>query len=66
MRKHYTVSNKYCGDKEAAVEIKHILKGWFFDEEIEDPYLPESDWSAVKPKKYAFLDFQLNQQLKRL
>lgn len=42
------------------------MKGWFFREEIEDPYLPETDWNAAKPKKYAFLDFQLNQQLKRL
>jgi hypothetical protein len=28
--------------------------------------LPEGDWNSNKPKKHAFLDFQLNQQLKRL
>ena len=42
------------------------MRGWFFRDEIEDPYLPEGDWNTPKPKKYAFIDFQLNQQLKKL
>jgi hypothetical protein len=66
IRKTFDFSNKYRGGDEANALIKQILQGWFFREEIEDPYLPEGDWNATKPKKYAFLDFQLNQQLKKL
>ena len=44
---------------------KLINENWFFKEEIEDPSLPENS-EGPKVKKFAFLDFQLNKQLKRL
>lgn len=34
IRKSYDFTNRYFGGDEAAVEIRHILKGWFFREEI--------------------------------
>jgi hypothetical protein len=66
IRRNFDMTIKFFAGKEAAAEIRHILRGWFFRDEIEDPSLPEQDWSATKPKKYAFLDFQLNQQLRKL
>jgi len=48
-------------------EVTKIMNDWFFREEIDDPNLPEYDWSvSTKNKKYNYIDFQLNQCLNKL
>jgi hypothetical protein len=66
VRSHFNISSKYFGMDEVATEAGRLLKGWFFREEMEDPSLGEGDWSDSKPKKFAYIDFQLNQQLRKL
>jgi len=46
--------------------VRNILKTWFFAEEMDEPPLPNEDWTApVKMKKFAYIDFKLNQHLKK-
>lgn len=46
--------------------IRSILKTWFFAEEMDEPPLPNEDWTApLKMKKFAYIDFKLNQHLKK-
>jgi len=66
VRSHFNISSKYFGVHEVTTEAGQLLKGWFFREEMEDLSLSEGDWNANKHKKFAFIDFQLNQQLRRL
>ncbi len=49
------------------IAVNHLLNNnWFFREEIDDPSLPDHYNDNPKHKKFAFLDFQLNKQLRRL
>lgn len=52
--------------QEVATEAGQLLKGWFFREEMEDLTLNEGETTDSKPKKFAYIDFKLNQQLRRL
>ena len=54
------------GIEDVTSGIRKMLSGWFFSEELEDLTFPQNEDHAPKQKKFAFLDFQLNQQLRRL
>lgn len=67
VRRHFNINSKYFKGEEVPVAAKHLLaNSWFFREEIEDPSLPDHHHDSMKPKKFAFLDFQLNKHLRRL
>ena len=65
VRSHFNISGKYFMGEDVPSAVKKMLNHWFFRDEVEDPSLPEHGDNSHH-KKFAFLDFQLNKQLKRL
>lgn len=68
LRNQFDISRKYFGQyRDIPYEVKKIMGTWFFREEIEEPPLPQDSWTKeVKLKKFAHVDFKLNQQLKMM
>jgi hypothetical protein len=67
VRDHFNISKKYFSHfQDMDSWMRTILKTWFFAEEMDEPPLPNEDWTApLKMKKFAHIDFKLNQHLKK-
>lgn len=67
IRDHFNISKKYFAHfQDMESWVKNIMRSWFFAEEMDQPPLSNQDWTApLKMKKFAYIDFKLNQHLKR-